>query len=78
MRLAVETAPYPLALCAEIKDDGIGCALGYRAGVGLLSIRERAAELGGRCTVEARRCGGTRVLAVLPLPSAGSRSVTGS
>ena len=77
VRLAVRTAPDPLAVRAEIKDDGIGCAPGSRAGVGLVSMRERAAELGGTCTVESRPGGGTRVVAVLPLPTAGSWSVSG-
>jgi signal transduction histidine kinase len=75
VRLAVRTALEPLALCAEIEDDGVGCAPGYRAGVGLVSMRERAAELGGTCTVEAPPGGGTRVVAVLPRSTAGSRSV---
>ncbi len=35
-------------------------------GVGLSSMRERAAELGGTCTVEAPASGGTRVRAYLP------------
>jgi signal transduction histidine kinase len=51
----------------EISDDGVGLATGVRAGVGLISMRERAAELGGRCVIESRREGGTRVLACLPL-----------
>ena len=33
----------------RIEDDGVGIAPGARAGVGLLSMRERAEELGGRC-----------------------------
>ncbi len=37
------------------------------AGVGLLSMRERATELGGACTVEPIASGGTRVLARLRL-----------
>ena len=35
------------ALRLEIRDDGSGLPDGYRAGMGLHSIRERAAELGG-------------------------------
>ncbi|HEU5469429.1 MAG TPA: sensor histidine kinase [Actinophytocola sp.] len=54
----------------EVVDDGIG--IGQTAltdgGVGLTSMRERAAELGGDCLVEADREGGTRVFATLPLP----------
>jgi signal transduction histidine kinase len=51
----------------EISDDGMGLESGTRAGVGLISMRERAAELGGRCVIESRQEGGTRVLASLPL-----------
>ncbi|MFQ5859423.1 MAG: ATP-binding protein [Anaerolineae bacterium] len=55
------------ALQLEITDDGVGLPAGYHAGVGLTSMRERAAELGGVCVVEARAEGGTQVLAQLPL-----------
>ncbi|MDQ3910341.1 MAG: sensor histidine kinase [Actinomycetota bacterium] len=51
----------------EITDDGVGLPENCRAGVGLTSMRERAAELGGRCTVTSIQSGGTRVLAHLPL-----------
>jgi signal transduction histidine kinase len=57
------------ALTLEIIDDGIGLPEGYQAGVGLSSMRERAAELGGSLLVERRSIGGTRVLAQLPLPT---------
>lgn len=56
----------------EITDDGIGLPEDRRAGVGLSSMRERAAELGGTCVVEpAGPAGGTRLLARLPLPAPG-------
>jgi two-component system, NarL family, sensor kinase len=55
------------ALRLEIADDGIGLPDGYRAGVGIASMRERAAELGGTCTVERRLPHGTLVRAVVPL-----------
>lgn len=54
------------ALEVEVTDDGAGIAAGTAAGVGLVGMRERAAELGGRCTVTALAEGGTRVHAVLP------------
>ncbi len=57
-------------LDVEVRDDGIGIAGDLRPGVGLASIRERAAELGGSCTVGAADGGGTRVRARLPLPAA--------
>jgi signal transduction histidine kinase len=49
----------------EIRDDGGGLAESRTPGVGLRSMRERAAELGGECTVE--NAGGTVVRARLPL-----------
>lgn len=59
-------------LFLEISDDGVGtggsqAALGISGGIGLLSMRERAAEIGGECGVERPASGGTRVWAVLPL-----------
>jgi signal transduction histidine kinase len=51
----------------SIQDDGQGFAEEARAGVGLTSMRERATELGGTCTVQANPGTGTRVTAVLPL-----------
>jgi signal transduction histidine kinase len=56
-------------LVVEITDDGRGLPAAPRAGIGLTSMRERAAELGGKCVIEARREGGTRVLVQLPLGS---------
>ncbi len=55
------------ALQVEVVDDGSGIVLGTRQGVGLGAMRERAAEVGGVCTVAPADAGGTRVLAVLPL-----------
>ena len=52
----------------EIADDGVGIPEAHTAGVGLFSMRERAAELGGTCAVERVPEGGTRVLVRLPLP----------
>jgi signal transduction histidine kinase len=54
------------ALDLEIADDGTGIAPGSQPGVGLTSIRERAAELGGTCTFGSGD-GGTIVRARLPL-----------
>jgi signal transduction histidine kinase len=53
--------------CLEIGDDGQGLPADFRAGVGLTSMRERAAELGGTCLIEPGATGGTRVLVRLPL-----------
>jgi signal transduction histidine kinase len=66
------------ALELEIIDDGVGLPEDRHAGVGLTSMRERAAELGGTCVIEALPGGGTRVLAWLPLPDNGSRPEAGT
>ncbi len=63
VHLAVDDA----ALCVEVCDDGRGLPERPRMGVGLHSMRERAAELGGVCAVEPRAGGGTVVRARLPL-----------
>ncbi len=55
------------ALEVEIRDDGVGAAGGRGTGVGLGSMRDRAEELGGTCTVSAEPGGGTLVVAVLPM-----------
>jgi signal transduction histidine kinase len=54
-------------LLVEIGDDGVGLPAGYRAGVGITSMRERATELGGTCTIEPRMPSGTLVRATFPL-----------
>ncbi|GAA0729027.1 sensor histidine kinase [Dactylosporangium roseum] len=56
-------------LVVEVSDDGVGIPAGIPAGVGLVSLRERAAELGGRCEIECPPAGGTVVRAHLPLSS---------
>jgi signal transduction histidine kinase len=50
-----------------ISDDGHGIPDVPPAGIGLRSMRERAAELGGHCVVERRPQGGTLVRALLPV-----------
>ena len=54
------------ALVVEVRDDGHGIPGDVAAGVGMLSLRERAAELGGTVAVECPPSGGTVVRAVLP------------
>ncbi len=58
----------PTELTVVVRDDGVGIDPDARRGVGLGSMRERAAELGGWCTV-APAAAGTEVVAVLPLPA---------
>lgn len=62
VRLAAERE-----LTVTVEDDGRGLPEDRRDGVGLISIHERAAELGGDVAVEPRPGGGTRVVARLPV-----------
>ncbi|MEU6795801.1 histidine kinase [Nonomuraea wenchangensis] len=64
--LRVELADGTLRL--EISDDGRGLPGSDpgESGVGLPSMRERATELGGSCTIDGRPGGGTRVRVELP------------
>jgi signal transduction histidine kinase len=50
----------------EVADNGAGLPPAYRAGVGLRSIRERCAELGGSADIRPADGGGTVVTARLP------------
>ena len=54
-------------LLIEVGDDGVGFRRGRVGGLGLRSMRERAAELGGSFTVAGAPSGGTVVRAVLPI-----------
>jgi len=54
------------ALAIEIADDGIGLPDGHRPGGGLRTMRQRAIDLGGTCTVARGPNGGTVVAATLP------------
>jgi two-component system, NarL family, sensor kinase len=57
------------ALNLEISDNGTGLPVAYRAGVGIRSMRERAAELGGHVSIEPRTTTGTLIRATIPLES---------
>jgi len=61
-------------LSIEVVDDGIGIderwisgTAGGKRGIGIGSLRERASELGGSCTIERLADGGTSVKAILPV-----------
>ena len=54
-------------LVVEVDDDGVGIAADVQAGVGLVSLRERASELGGRTEITCPDGGGTVVRAWLPM-----------
>jgi signal transduction histidine kinase len=51
----------------EIVDDGLGLPENQRSGVGLISMRERAEEVGGNLLIESSPGQGTRVVVDLPL-----------
>jgi signal transduction histidine kinase len=51
----------------EVCDDGVGLPEGWRAGVGITSMRERVTELGGELLIEAGMPRGSRVAALVPV-----------
>ena len=57
-----------------IADNGVGMAAGTLEGVGLTSMHERTAELGGTLAVAARHPQGTVVAAQFPIHKAGGRA----
>ena len=72
VRFAItEEQPLP-NLVITITDNGRGLPSLFQSGVGLTSMRERAEELGGVCTVGAAQNQGTRVRAVLPFSTNGA------
>lgn len=59
------------ALCLTVEDNGQGLPAGYRSGVGLNSMRERAEELGGTFRINSTPGAGTTVEVRLPLRGQG-------
>jgi two-component system NarL family sensor kinase len=53
-------------LAVDVSDDGVGLPDGWRTGVGIASMRERVAELGGKLEIEPCLPHGTRITAHLP------------
>ena len=69
-RVRIALRPDAGEMRIEVVDDGIGLGSGPRpsdGGLGLFSLKERAEELGGGCSVTSGESGGTRVSATLPL-----------
>lgn len=66
-RVLVDARVAEGALRVEVTDDGTGFGTDATAGVGLASLHDRAAEVGGTLVVDSRPGAGTRVLALLPL-----------
>jgi signal transduction histidine kinase len=60
-------------LHVEVRDDGRGLPAEVPPGVGLISMRERAEEVGGSCDIHRGAEGGTVVLARLPIAGQQSR-----
>ena len=54
-------------LTVEVRDDGLGLPEGFRWGVGMASMRERAEELGGTLSISSTPAGGTTVRVILPV-----------
>jgi signal transduction histidine kinase len=50
----------------DVQDNGLGMPEGAHAGVGMFSMRERAAELGGTFTIQPNTDGGVHITAHLP------------
>jgi signal transduction histidine kinase len=54
------------SLLVEVIDNGNGIGVTHTPGVGLRSMAERAADLGGTCVVHPAALGGTALIARLP------------
>jgi two-component system NarL family sensor kinase len=54
-------------LAVTVRDDGAGLPEGWRAGVGITSMRERVTELGGELVIATLVPHGTAITARLPL-----------
>jgi len=70
-RCTVTVGLEPGMLRLDVVDDGRGLPDRFRAGVGLGSMHERAAEVRGTVEVVRGPDGGTRVTARLPVPTTG-------
>jgi signal transduction histidine kinase len=66
VRFTVTDDERPSSLILTVTDDGAGLPANLQPGVGLVSMRERAEELGGTCGVMSTPARGTQVIATLP------------
>jgi signal transduction histidine kinase len=72
-QVAVRVSVSGPCVVVEVCDDGAGSAVPRAEGVGLVSMRERAVEIGGTLVVESAHGRGTQVRAQLPLAAGVSR-----
>jgi signal transduction histidine kinase len=56
------------AVTLAVADDGRGLPAAREPGVGVHSMRERSAELGGTFAIGPAEGGGTRIAVTIPLP----------
>ncbi|MDO8677518.1 MAG: ATP-binding protein [Acidobacteriota bacterium] len=76
-RASVVIVQHDSCLTAIVEDDGVGFEPTARAAasdgrLGLIGMRERAALLGGTCTIESRAGAGTSVFVKIPLRDRGT------
>lgn len=69
----VTVTAWPTELRLQVTDNGTGIRADAVPGVGTGSMRERAEEVGGRCTIENRAAGGVVVDVMLPITERGDR-----
>ncbi len=62
----VRVTAFKLGIRICVIDNGTGCPVDPVPGVGMISMMERASELGGNCSVSRGLSGGTEVRAFLP------------
>ena len=63
----ITVRPEDDGLLLEVRDDGRGMVDGARAGLGLVTMRERAQQVGGRFWIESRPGDGSCMRAWMPL-----------
>ena len=73
-RISVRLSCSDGLLVLEVDDDGRGLPAEHRSGLGLVTMRERAHQLGGEVGITTPPEGGTRVSARLPMQPAAPQS----